>query len=262
MIEKNRPLFSVITVNLNNAAGLRRTIDSLDHQTLTDWEHIIQDGGSADHSLRVLNHDKNPKRQFESTLDGGIYQGMNLAMLRATGHLVWFLNSGDVFFHTSVLQTVKESWERFGWRWSRGGIIFDQSSLVGTTKSMPEIIERRKVLKGTQYYPHPSCIYEKSLLIEIGSYRPTFGIGADQELSLRAESVEPPHFIPKILAIFEPAGASGGYTPVQLELMFRRIRKESREYFGGNILLDALWLIGRVFYRHAAILGKACTRWR
>jgi len=260
MNEKSKPFFSIVSVNLNNAEGLQKTINSLNDQNMTDWEHIIQDGGSADDSLKILSNDPSPKRQFESSHDGGIYQGMNLALSRATGHLVWFLNSGDVFVNSGVLQAVEKSWKKFEWRWACGGIIFELSSNSGVTAMMPQNINRKQVLRGTQFYSHPSCVYSKTLLNEIGNYKPEFGTGADQELCLRAERVASPYFIQDYLAIFEPAGSAGGYTPLKYELMFRRIRKRSGEQVGGNTILDLLWLLGRVCYRYAASLSLVTQR--
>ena len=262
MNKGSKPFFSIISVNLNNAEGLQKTIDSLNEQDITDWEHIIQDGGSVDDSLRIMANDKCTKRHSRSSHDGGIYQGMNLALFQTTGNFVWFLNSGDVFAHSNVLRMVKESWEKFGWQWAFGGIIFESTSNNKATASLPIDISRKQVLRGNQFYPHPSCIYSKSLLSEIGHYRPEFGTGADQELCLRAESLDTPHIIPEFLAIFEPAGSAGGYTPLKYELMFRRIRKQSREQVGRNAILDSLWLIWRVCYRTVASLkaSKLATK--
>lgn len=42
---------SIITINRNNAAGLRKTIESVVAQTFTDFEYIIIDGASTDGSV-------------------------------------------------------------------------------------------------------------------------------------------------------------------------------------------------------------------
>ena len=39
---------SIITINKNNAEGLRRTMESVVEQTYKDFEYIVIDGGSTD----------------------------------------------------------------------------------------------------------------------------------------------------------------------------------------------------------------------
>jgi glycosyltransferase involved in cell wall biosynthesis len=45
------PLLSIITINQNDAVGLKKTINSVINQTYTDFEYIIIDGGSTDGSV-------------------------------------------------------------------------------------------------------------------------------------------------------------------------------------------------------------------
>lgn len=52
---------SIITINYNNAEGLRKTLASVAAQTYADIEHIIVDGGSTDGSVEVI-------REYEQTL--------------------------------------------------------------------------------------------------------------------------------------------------------------------------------------------------
>lgn len=54
-------LLSIITINYNNAVGLRKTLASVASQTYTEIEHIIIDGGSTDNSVEVI-------REYESSL--------------------------------------------------------------------------------------------------------------------------------------------------------------------------------------------------
>jgi glycosyltransferase involved in cell wall biosynthesis len=49
-----KPLISIITINLNNASGLSNTLQSLAGQTWENFESIIIDGGSSDGSVEVI----------------------------------------------------------------------------------------------------------------------------------------------------------------------------------------------------------------
>lgn len=44
----------IITINYNNAEGLRKTLASVASQTFRDFEHIIVDGGSTDESVEII----------------------------------------------------------------------------------------------------------------------------------------------------------------------------------------------------------------
>ena len=45
---------TIITINYNNAEGLRKTLASVASQTFRDFEHIIVDGGSTDESVEII----------------------------------------------------------------------------------------------------------------------------------------------------------------------------------------------------------------
>lgn len=76
---------SIITINRNNAAGLRRTIESVVSQTYTDFEYIIIDGASTDGSVEVIKEYSDKITYWVSEPDTGIYNAMNKGILKAQG---------------------------------------------------------------------------------------------------------------------------------------------------------------------------------
>ncbi len=98
--------YSIITVNFNNKEGLRKTVESVIHQTYRDFEFIIIDGGSTDGSVEVLKEYDTHIDYWVSEPDGGIYQGMNKGIKKANGDYLNFMNSGDCFYNEDVLQHV------------------------------------------------------------------------------------------------------------------------------------------------------------
>jgi glycosyltransferase involved in cell wall biosynthesis len=100
--------FSIITVNYNNSDGLLKTIESVINQTYRDFEYIVIDGGSTDGSIDILNKYDNRITYWVSEPDGGIYQGMNKGIAKATGDYLNFMNSGDCFYSNNALQKVAD----------------------------------------------------------------------------------------------------------------------------------------------------------
>lgn len=94
---------SIITINLNNKAGLQKTIDSVITQTCKDFEWIIIDGGSTDGSVELIKETSQNLNYWVSEPDNGIYNAMNKGIRVAHGEYFLFLNSGDYLYDNDVL---------------------------------------------------------------------------------------------------------------------------------------------------------------
>lgn len=105
----NSPFLSIITINYNNAEGLRKTLESVKNQTSKNYEHIIIDGGSNDKSVDVIKDFLADKQYAEniahwcSEKDNGIYDAMNKGIAYANGKYCLFLNSGDYLADNDVI---------------------------------------------------------------------------------------------------------------------------------------------------------------
>ena len=87
---------SIITVNLNNKEGLKKTINSVISQTFSNFEWIVIDGGSTDGSKELLEQYADCFVFWVSEPDKGIYNAMNKGIVVARGEYLLFLNSGDL----------------------------------------------------------------------------------------------------------------------------------------------------------------------
>lgn len=114
IVKNNRPFLSIITINYNNADGLKKTLQSVASQTCPDYEHIIIDGGSTDGSVDVIKEFlKNDAyaphvAYWHSKKDKGIYDAMNKGIPHATGVYCLFLNSGDWLAQNNALKNILE----------------------------------------------------------------------------------------------------------------------------------------------------------
>lgn len=95
--------YSVITINRNNADGLRSTIESVVRQSCRDLEYIVIDGASTDGSRDVIREHAARIDYWVSEPDRGVYNAMNKGLGQAHGEFVIFMNSGDCFHDADVL---------------------------------------------------------------------------------------------------------------------------------------------------------------
>ena len=97
---------TVITVCYNSEASIQRTLDSVAGQTWPSIEHIVIDGASNDATLAILERNRSKIACLISEPDSGVYQAMNKGLQRATGDIIAFLNSDDVYSDPEVLETI------------------------------------------------------------------------------------------------------------------------------------------------------------
>ena len=97
---------SIITICYNDIKGLEKTIKSIIHQTQTQYEFIVIDGGSTDGSKELIERNSEKIDYWVSEPDAGVYNAMNKGIKAATGDFVIFMNSGDKFYENTVLEKV------------------------------------------------------------------------------------------------------------------------------------------------------------
>lgn len=95
---------SIITINFNNATGLKKTIQSVVSQSSQDFEYIVIDGGSTDGSVEIIKTFESKITYWISEPDKGIYHAMNKGINIAKGEYCQFLNSGDWLLSKDVTE--------------------------------------------------------------------------------------------------------------------------------------------------------------
>jgi glycosyltransferase involved in cell wall biosynthesis len=86
---------SIITITYNAEQYLERTIQSIENQSVQDFEYIIIDGKSKDDTLKIAEKYKSRINKLISESDKGLYDAMNKGLKNASGDFVWFMNAGD-----------------------------------------------------------------------------------------------------------------------------------------------------------------------
>lgn len=177
-----RMKLSIITINYNNAVGLKKTIDSVIFQTFRDFEWFLIDGDSTDGSKEIINQYNNQFTFWCSEADNGVYDAMNKGILKASGDYCLFLNSGDYLLNNHILYDIfiknHDKDLLIGWieRNKHGIRILDKG--FNTEK-----ITIRHLLRNS--LPHQATFIRRELFQKYGLYDDTLKIVSDWKFFMK-----------------------------------------------------------------------------
>jgi glycosyltransferase involved in cell wall biosynthesis len=169
-------MISIITVNFNNANGLRRTIESVLKQDCKEREFIIIDGGSSDGSKEIINDVNQELAYYCSEKDDGVFYAMNKGLEKAKGDYVIFMNSGDVFANEHSLQQLVQGTVGNP-DFVYGNIYFEASNKDRSAITFPD--HPRFSFFFTLFLPHQATLTRRRLLVDSGGYDVRFKLIAD-----------------------------------------------------------------------------------
>lgn len=224
---------SIITVNLNNLQGLRRTMTSVLSQDRSLYEWIVIDGGSIDGSVDLIKQHQKEVDYWISEQDNGIYNAMNKGIAVAKGEYCLFLNSGDFLANNTILHDVFAN----GFE---DDIIYGRMRSTSDGEIMNHLMTDNPTLSDIWNKPLPhQAMFIKSILFErFGLYDETLRIISDWTFYLNAIifgscSVR---FLPIVIANFEGGGISSTSRAAEEKKLFES-RIPARLY---RTMLDAI----------------------
>ena len=232
---------SIITINYNNAEGLRKTIESVLAQTYTEIEYIIVDGASTDGSVDVIRElATRPTIKWVSEKDKGIYNAMNKGIRMATGEYIEILNSGDILFDANVTQRMIEHLDQINSQNENPiGILYGnmikvnaQGKVVG--KSGYTEYSLRQFYSST--LNHDCAYIRRDLFEEYGLYDENLKIVSDWKWYLQAIGLGrvKPEYVDIDVTIFD----DGGISETNLALRNAERRQVLEELLPPAILWD------------------------
>lgn len=96
-LPKLLPTISIVTPSYNQGVFLERTIASVLEQNYPELEYFVQDGGSTDRSIDILNHWGSRLTGWSCEPDGGQADALNRGFARTRGQIMGWLNSDDIY---------------------------------------------------------------------------------------------------------------------------------------------------------------------
>lgn len=176
---------SVITVVFNNKKTLEETIKSVLSQGYENIEYIIVDGKSTDGTLDIIKKYKGNITKYVSEKDEGIYDAMNKGVDMATGDLVYFLNSDDIFYDSHVVEKVaKEFSKNKECDYLYGGVVCRNIFNSGQDSIFLKEISEHSMKMG-QNIPHQSLFVRRGVFDEIGLFNSNIKVNADYDFDCR-----------------------------------------------------------------------------
>lgn len=175
-------IISIITINFNDLAGLKKTMASVLEQTFANIEYIVIDGGSTDGSKEYIEAHKDSLAYWVSELDKGIYNAMNKGIDKATGDYLLFLNGGDWLVDNQIIENISN--ELDGSEILYGNLIkvFSENQTIIDKGPNGKEITFNTFYKGT--LNHPATLIRKELFDKFGYYDETLKIVSDWKFFL------------------------------------------------------------------------------
>lgn len=198
---------SIITATYNSENTILRCLKSIDYQIYNNLEHIIVDGNSTDNTIKICN-EFSKDLKIISENDKGVYDAFNKGLKMASGDVVGFLNSDDVFYNDNSLKTIVDGFDE-NTDAIFGNLKFYNKKNKVVRKWMSKPFENGAFEKG--WMPaHPTFYCRKIFYDELGRYNDSFKIAGDFELMLRFIQVNKikTKFINKNLIKMEDGGIS------------------------------------------------------
>lgn len=213
--------FSIITVCLNAAATIERTLDSVLSQSCPASEYIVVDGGSTDGTREIIERYRPHLAHVVFELDEGIYDAFNKGVVRATGDIVGILNADDLYAPWA-LETVAEACRDH----PEAGVFYGKLAVVDEARHQWTVypVGDHGRLLSHMSIAHPATFVRRSVYDRFGVFDPSFRVSGDWDLMLRlirsGVCFQP---VDRVLTAFRNSGVSSSYS--------RRLLAENRRIY-------------------------------
>jgi glycosyltransferase len=177
---------SVVTAVFNSVETIGSAIASVQSQTYSDVEHVIQDGGSRDGTLELVRKVADTSAVIVSEKDDGIYDAINRGISRATGDVIGLMHSDDFYASNAVLAKIADAFADRSVQGVYGDLQYvaaDNPARVVRHWRSGDFTHSR--LRQGWMPPHPTLYLRREVFERFGLYDTSFQIAADYDAMLR-----------------------------------------------------------------------------
>ncbi|NDV57793.1 glycosyltransferase family 2 protein [Bacteroides sp. 519] len=253
---------SIITTTYNSSKTLLSTIESVLHQSYTDIEFIIIDGGSQDNTLEIIRTMEpyfSGRLYWISEPDKGMYDAMNKGIAIATGDVIGILNSDDFYTSPHVLKRIATELKSPSIDAVYGDIHFvNDSDLDNCVRYYSSQRFRRWQMRLGFMPAHPSFYCRQEVYNKLGDFNCSYKVAADFEHLLRLIFVHRirTKYIPLDCVTMRTGGASTSGTTSHIQILKDHLRAYKENGVFSNILFESL----RYIYKLTEVIYQKVYR--
>lgn len=186
------PFFSIITASFNSEKTIADTLTSVLNQSFLDFEFIIIDGNSKDHTLEIIKsfeklfQEKNISYSFISEKDFGIYDAWNKGIRLSKGKWISFLGSDDMYLENAL--------ERYYFHINQNpnaNYISSKIELINDKKEVIRVFGKPflwgKIIRNMDI-AQVGSFHKKELFEKVGFFNHTYKIVGDLDFYIRGKN--------------------------------------------------------------------------
>ncbi len=185
MTTHDTPLVSIVTPTFNSSQFISRLFRCIETQTYKKIEHIVVDGGSTDGTIEILK--QNQHVHWISEPDSGMYDAINKGMKLASGCIVAYLNSDDLYFDDTIQRVVD-----FFSANEQADLVFsdlryiDENDNTLFIRKYPSFSWKHFAVLDGSTVPQQTTFWRKRVFDSAGYFDSSFRMAGDFEFFIRA----------------------------------------------------------------------------
>ncbi len=193
-----QPLVSIVTPSFNQAQYLEQTILSVLGQDYPHIEYWVLDGASTDSSVEIIKKYGSRLAGWVSEKDKGQADAVNKGFSRATGEIVGWLNSDDLYYPHAISGAV-EAFQKN----PDASIVFSDVNSINSDGVAFNRMRfgdwKLKDLMQFKIISQPGIFMRRSVLEEAGYLDLDFHFLLDVELWLRMAAIAEPFYVSDVV---------------------------------------------------------------
>ncbi|MHC1783419.1 MAG: glycosyltransferase family 2 protein [Anaerolineaceae bacterium] len=201
-------LISIVTPSFNQAKFLEETMLSVLNQQGVEIEYIVVDGGSSDGSREIIEKYAGRLAWWVSEKDRGQTDAINKGFSRATGEILAWLNSDDIYQPGAVKAAVDYLANNpdIGMVYGDANFIDAEGREIGRFPA--DQTDYQKLRRGYVHIPQQAAFFRAELWRKVAPLDPSFFFAMDYDLWTRLARISRFKYLPGSLwASFRLHGA-------------------------------------------------------